>query len=1133
MRKSTTQFPGLCCVVLAQLLCSSTVFGSSRANVPGHERVGYANMHTAAIDLRGMVKNTKGEVLMGASIKVKGTSQGTVTDQKGTFVLNGLAPGAVLIVSMIGYEPREYRVAADATFIQITLADQKAMDEVVITGYQTLRRIDYAGAATSVKAKDVKVASIGTLDKMLQGQVAGVAIQNTSAVFGTAPKIRVRGSASISGINEPLWVLDGVPLEAPLNIVPSELYAGNARNLLASALSNVNPEDIDDITVLKDATATAMYGTRAVNGVIVISTKRARKNSPLRVNYTFNGTYSLKPSILDFDVLNSKDQIELNSELGTIYESLLQNFSAETSGPYLKLQNRYNRREITEKQYREMVRDLKTVNTDWFDVLYKNSFTQQHSVSLSQGGEKSSTRLSFSYYDDPGKTRGEFAKRYTANLVNSFQFTNQFSSEIMLKYARREQRQPGTQVNPFLYARDASRASRPYDDDGQLEYYKKGYADFNILQEIDNNYVNLGSTDFAAQLNLEYKITPRLKASTLFNTRFTNSSLDEIMTEHSNYAQQFRADDFRILESNSRLYKKPGSPSYELPQTVLPEGGILDKETINAKYYTLRGQLDWTAIETKNHKLALMGGMEVTQNKQSANFGRNYGYRSDSKTFASSPLAYERLLVSTNLPDDERRMYGGRNLLQGTSTYVNDFTRNAVSYYSSLSYNFKGRYIFDASLRNDATNVSGRSSRNKFLPTWAIGGAWNFGEEHFMNGLNNVVSSGKLRVSYGLRGNAGYRGPDLVAYYTNIVRPSFPAYNATGVDITESENSALEFEKEYMFSTGIDLTLKDAIDVTFNYYSRKNFDLVGYKPVQSSSGYLTKLFNWADMKNEGIEASVNIRPIKIAGDFSWSGMVNVGYNKNTVLSDYQGNNPSVFDASVGEGFPLKGMPLTGLYSFRFTGLNDRGLAQYSNAAGKTVLGFSESDRNLANVVYQGSRDPMYSGGFTSNFMYKNFMLGVSFVFNAGHVVRKTDYYRDGRLSSIYRDDKNANGDFAYRWRAKGDEAFTNIPRLLLRDDINDYVNLGFFDKSTFETYNRSDERTINASYLRLRNIVLQYNFMKFAKRLRMQNLTAGLEASNLAVFASKRFNGMDPETLLTGLNMPPVKSFTFSLSATF
>ncbi len=1105
---------------------------SSPAPLPASAAPRYYYSEKAVLDLQGVVKDEKGAPLPGASIQIKGTNQGAIADANGVFVLKNVTPGTTLIISMVGFKSREY-VVASATRIQIVLSPNNNIGEVVVTGYQTLRKIDYAGAATTVRVKDIKVPSIGTLDKMLQGQVAGVAIQNTSSVFGTAPKIRVRGSASISGINEPLWVLDGVPLESPLNIAPSELYAGNARNLLASALSTVNPDDIEDITVLKDATATAMYGTRAVNGVIVITTKRAQKSAPLRVNYSFNGTYSLKPSIRDFDVLNSKDQVELNQELFTIYDAYLQNFTANISGPYSDLLNQYNRKEITEAQLREKIRDLKTVNTDWFDALYKNSFTQQHSVSVSSGSDKTSTRLSLSYYDDPGKTLGEYAKRYTANLVNGWQVTDKFFAEVMLKYARRDQRQPGTQVNPFIYARDASRAAKPYDDDGKYKYYKKGYADFNIIQEIDNNYIKLQNSDFSGQLNLTYNITPKLKASGLMNMRFANSTIDEIQTENSNYAEQFRADEFRIRDFNERLYKRPGSPSYELPQTVLPEGGILDKETVESRFYTLRGQLEWTVFDTKQHKLSLMGGMEVTQNKQTSSFSRNYGYRADSKTFASSPLAYERLQVSNSLPADERRMYNGRNLLQGAAAYVNDFTRNAVSYYSSLSYNYSGKYVLDASLRNDATNVSGRATRNRFLPTWAVGGAWNFTEESFLEGISNVVSNGKLRVSYGLRGNAGYRGPELVAYYVNIVRPSFPAYNTTGVNIVEAENSSLEFEKEYMFSTGIDFTLFDAMDFTVNYYNRKNFDLVGYKQVQTSSGYQTKLFNWADMQNRGMEASLNIRPIKVVGDFKWSGMVNVGYNKNTVLSDYQGNNPSVFDATVSEGFARKGMPVTGLYAFPFAGLNDQGLATYRDSKGGTVLGFPNASRDLSNIVYQGSRDPMYSGGFTSNFAYRNWLLGVSFVFNTGHVVRKADYYRGGTLSSLYRDDLNQSGDFAYRWRAKGDEAFTNIPRLLLPDDVNDYINLGFFDESVFGLYNRADIRTINASFLRLRNIILQYNFSKFARSLRMQGLTASLEASNLAVFASEKFNGVDPETILSGMNMPPVKSFTFSLSATF
>ena len=1085
------------------------------------------------IKFNGKVIDKNSAPLDGVSVVVKGTNIGTTTNESGLFEISA-STGKELEFSILGYITKRYKITGKEISFSIVLeADEKStVDDVVITGYQNKKKSTYAGASSTVKAGDIKVASLGTLDKMLQGQVAGVAIENTSSTFGTAPKIRVRGSASLSGINEPLWVLDGVPLEAPLNIVPSELYGGNARNLLASALSNVNPEDIEDITVLKDATATAMYGTRSVNGVIVVNTKRAKKNTPLRVNYTMNSTLNLKPSILDFDVLNSKDQTLLNEQLTEIYQATLMNFSASTTGAYTDMLTQYIRRDINNQQFREGIRDIKLANTDWFDELYKNSLQHQHSLSMSYGGDKTSTRLSFSYFDDPGKMLGENVKRYTANMVNNMQLTKSVSAEVMLKYARRDQRNAGTRVNPFTYARDASRAMTPYDENGNLKYYKRGFAPFNIINEINNNYIDLSSNDFLAQLNLNFQITKNLKFTTLMNTRYSESNINEIQTEYSNYAGQFRIDEFRLKQNSEKLYKSPGAPSYELPQIVLPEGGILDKETASSKFYTLRGQFEWALVNNDNHKLDLFAGSEITQNKQSTNFARNYGYRSESKTFASAPLAYERLLLSTSLPEDERRMYNGRNLLQGTSSYITEFTRNAVSYYGSLSYSFKQKYNFDASLRNDATNVSGRSSRNRFLPTWALGASWSVSKENFMESVENVLSDVKVRASYGLRGNAGYRGPDLIAYYENLIR-LYPGYNTTGVNILESENTALEFEKEYMFSTGIDFTLFKRLDFTLNYYSRKNFDLVGYRPVQSSSGYLTKLFNWADMKNEGYEASVNIRPVKISKYLSWSGMFNVGYNKNTVMSDYQGNNPSVFNATVSNGFPMQGHPLTGLYSFQFASLNNRGLPTFYNSKGQIVESFLESDRDLSNVVYQGSRDPLYSGGFATSLMYKNLSVGVSFVFNAGHVVRKADMYRGNTISGLYRDDLNIPQEFADRWLATGNEAYTMISRLILQDDVNDYNSAGFFNSSIFAAYNMSDDRTINASYLRIRNVTANYNFMKLAPKLKMQSLVLGLEVSNLAVFASKRFKGMDPETLLTGLNTPPIRSITLNLSATF
>ncbi|MBC8033811.1 MAG: SusC/RagA family TonB-linked outer membrane protein, partial [Chitinophagaceae bacterium] len=748
----------------------------------------------AAPPVSGTVLGPDGSALSGVSVTVRGSGTGTSTNESGNFTLRSLADNDILVISSQGYETvmvtvsdllnASSKLAAKGVKIRkesngslfLTISMRTAsssMDEVVITGYQNKNKTDYAGSVATVKAKDINVASIGTLDKMLQGQVAGVTVETSSAVFGTAPKIRVRGSSSLSGINEPLWVLDGVPLESPLNIAPSELYSGGARNLLASALSGVNPEDIDDITVLKDATATAMYGTRAVNGVIVITTKRAKKNMPLTVNYSGNVTLTLKPSITNFDVLNSLDQTILNQQIFDAYQNALQSFSAEASGAYSKLLYQRNVKEYTDEQFRNRVRDLKTVNTDWFDYLYKNSFLQQHSISASYGGEKAYGRVSLSYYDDMGKTVGESVERYTVNLNSGYQLTKRLSADLMIKYSSRDQRNAGTQVNPFIYARDASRNMRPYDENGQPEYYKKGYSDFNILEEIDNNYIRLNNYDLLAQIDLKYKISDNLKVSGLFNTRVAKNEVNEIQTEFSNYAKQFRQRGIidpngfflSIDDRNKRLYKNPDLDLTSATVSVLPQGGILDADTTTSRFYTSRVQVEWNALNNKNgHSITALAGGEITSNQQDGYFKRLYGYLGD--TAVTDPLAIQRLIEGTGLPEDERRQYNGRNLLEGTDNYFTEYNRHTVSYYGNLSYDYKSKYILDFSLRNDAANLT----LSKFTPTWAIGGAWNMSSEPFMKSIGQRISNIKLRASYGLRGNDGARGPALVAYLGNLNR---------------------------------------------------------------------------------------------------------------------------------------------------------------------------------------------------------------------------------------------------------------------------------------------------------------------------------------------------------------------------
>lgn len=1091
---------------------------------------------TKATVVTGKVVDEKGEPIPGVSVTEKGTKNLVMANEKGEFKINVSKPDAILVFSYIGFAKVEQAASTEPMRI-VLKADVKSLDDVVITGYQQIKKESLTGSVTKIKAADIKVASMGTLDKMLQGQVAGVSVETASAVFGTAPKIRVRGSSSLSGINEPLWVLDGVPLESPLNIAPSELYSGGARNLLASALSGVNPEDIEDITVLRDATATAMYGTRAVNGVIVITTKRAKKNMPLTINYNTNATLTLKPTITDFDVLNSKDQTILNEEIFKIYQNSLMTFSAQTSGAYSKLIFERNVKGLTDEQFRNQVRDLKTVNTDWFDYLYKNSFMQQHSVSASYGGENAFGRLSVSYYDDLGKTRGENIQRYTVNLASGYQLSKNLSADLLIKYANRNQKNPGTQVNPFTYARDASRNMSPYDENGNFEYYKRGYTDFNILKEIDNNYIDLKNNDFLVQADLKYKFTDNLKLSGLFNTRFVNNEVNEIQTEYSNYANQFRQMGIidpngfmlSINDRNTRLFKNPASPLYMPAVSVLPEGGILDRETSTAKFYTSRVQLEWNALNNLNgHSITALAGGELSSNEQDGYFNRGYGYLSESRTTTPNYLALQRLIQATELPDDERRPYNGRNLLAGTNYYYTEYNRHTVSYYTNVSYNYKGKYVVDLSFRNDASNVTG----NRFTPTWAAGLAWNLSAESFMEKADKYVSNIKLRASYGLRGNDGARGPALVAYLNNITRV-YPQYNTTAVGILEPENTDLQFEKEHIFNIGLDFTLLKHADVSLNAYRRNNFDLLGTRQVAPSLGYANKTFNWANMRNQGLELSINVVPIKLASDLTFSLMVNAAYNKNEVLSDLTGSNPTIFQIANSNGFAMQGGPRSGLYAFKLAGLSADGLPQYYNNKGQIVSTFVSNSTNINDLEYQGTRDPKYSGGFTPTFRYKNMSLSAAFVFNAGHVVRLADFYRGNAISSLYRDDLNTPGDFAYRWTAPGDEKYTVIPRLVTDNDMDNYNNAGFFNESIFTAYNYNNTRTVNASYLRFRNINFQYNFPELAKRFKIRNFSAGIEASNVAIWASKKLKGQDPETLLSGLNIPPVKSFTISLNASF
>src|SRR5690606_11048461 len=412
--------------------------------------------------------------------------------------------------------------------------------EVVSTGYQNLNRKFFTGASTSLKAADVKREGISDVSRMLEGQVAGVSVQNVSGTFGAAPKIRVRGATSITGDNKPLWVIDGIILEDVVNISNEQLSTGDPSTLIGSSVAGLNPDDIESFEILKDASATALYGARAMNGVIVVTTKKGRKTDgkPV-VSYTGNFSTYLKPTYSTFDILNSADQMSVFIEMQN--KGFLNHAGASRSsegGIFSKMYNQmydYNA-ETDEFTLRndapsqaDFLRRYANANTDWFDLLVKHSLMQEHSVSLTAGSERSQFYASTSFLNDDGWTIGDGVKRFTGNVRGNFQLNDRLSLELITQGSIRDQQAPGLQgrksnpvtgqydrdfdINPFSYALNTSRTMTAYDENGDREFFTRYYAPFNIFNELEYNTMDLTMIDFKVQGGLKYGIMENLKYS--------------------------------------------------------------------------------------------------------------------------------------------------------------------------------------------------------------------------------------------------------------------------------------------------------------------------------------------------------------------------------------------------------------------------------------------------------------------------------------------------------------------------------------------------------------------------------------------------------------------------------------------
>lgn len=1071
-----------------------------------------------------------GQPIIGASVLIMGTKTGTVTDVDGHFSLD-VPSGGKLTVSYLGMRPQ---TIAARNGLKIVLApDNKTLQEVVVTGMQKMDRRLFTGATDKVNAANAMLGGTPDISRSLEGRAAGVSVQNVSGTFGSAPKIRIRGATSIYGSSKPLWVVDGVIQEDVTDISADNLSSGNAETLISSAIAGLNADDIESFQILKDGSATSIYGARAMAGVIVVTTKKG-KEGQAHINYTGEYTSRLVPSYSQFNILNSQDQMGIYKEMqekGWLnLSSVLNGRDYGVYGKMYQLINTYNSTSgqfglaNTPEAMNGYLQQAEFRNTNWFKQLFTSAIMQNHSLSMSGGTKKSNYYVSMSAMFDPGWYKDSQVKRYTGNFNVTHHLFNNLSANLIGGASYRKQKAPGTlnqdvdvvtgqvkrdfDINPYSYALNTSRTLDPD------EYYVANYAPFNIMHELETNYIDLNVVDSKFQAQLNYKPFPDLELTALAAIKYATTSQEHKIKDSSDQAEAYRAmDNSTIRDANKYLYTNPDKP-YALPITVLPNGGMYQRTDNSMTSYDYRITGTYNHVFNKAHIVNLLGGIESTRIDRSRNWFNGWGMQYDSGEIPFYIYEFFKKSIEGNTD-----YYSLKNTNSRTAAFLFNGT-----------YSYKNRYVLNGTYRYEGSNQLGKSRNARWLPTWNISGAWNANEEPWFDKVfNHELSHLTVRASYSL--TASPPDPSLVS--STVVMKAYNPYRLfssdkeSGIHITDLENSELTYEKKHELNLGLDFGLfDDRINVSFDMYSRKNFDEIGPVITEGSGGKVMRYANQADMKSHGQELSVSSTNIRTK-DFSWA--TNFIYSYNTTEVTRLTNHSQVMDLIQGTGYGVEGYPARALFSIPFKGLNEDGMPTFLNEKGVVTvddINFQERN-NIGYLKYEGSTDPKYVGSLGNTFKYKGFSLNFFITYSFGNVVRLDPVFK-----AQYTDLSAMTKEFKNRWVVSGDESHTDIPviasyRQYYADDHLRYA---------YNAYNYSTARIAKGDFIRMKEITLGYDFNRsWLSKTPFSSLSLKLQVTNLFLFyADKKLNGQDPEFVNTGgVAAPLPRQFTLTLRVGF
>lgn len=1083
--------------------------------------------------IMGQVIDEEGEPLPGATIRIKGLKGNnsiTTAVGDGTFSLKyyGSSPYVTISVSYIGMVTQDIKVDFKKP-VKVTLVqDALTLSEVTVVddGYNRLPRKDMVGAYTVIKAEDVVVPGFQSIDQMLQGRVAGMIVTNNSARVGAMPNIKIRGTSTILGNTSPLWVVDGIIQADPIELNASDVLTEDMATLIGNQVSWLNPLDIETITVLKDASATAIYGSKASNGVIVITTK---KGSAERLAVRYSGSISIRErsEYKDYDKMNSLERIQFSKEA---YDAGARYATAPVGQiySYEGLMEMFNNRQITADQFAYYMQRLETNNTDWLDILTRNSISSSHNISISGGTQKVTYNASFGYSDNKGIEIGNDQDQLTSRLNVGIDFSKRLHVDVNMGGSVRNMDGYAGGVSPLNYALEASRAIPLYNEDGTLAFYQNEYSysyglnkqrlyGYNILNEINNTYSSNENKTFTTSLNARFKIIEPLNYEFVGNINQSTNNTESYIGENSSYVEiNYRGYPAGSEEYGSALYK----------EALLPRGGQLSNTSSTSTSYTMTHKLQYSQRFNEKHSINGLAGFEMRSVKNKSNTNTTWGYipeRGQSIIMPPPPGQLE----GGNMPE-----WGilDNYLRTGLGWNSHERTDNYLSVFTVLAYSYDSRYVVNANFRWDASNRFGQDTNHQFNPTYSFGFSWRIAQEKFIQDNCWWLNQLNLRATYGIQGNVvNSVSPELLAAYGGYKT----AYNQFTSTISSIPNPYLKWESTKSWNFGIDLQIFNKVTMNMEYYSRSSNALTD-QTISEEYGRTSMRLNGGKLHNHGVEFTVNYTPFSNK-DFAWTVGFNLSKNWNrseTPESIMRANKPNVYDFLSG-GKPLKkGYPVSGFWSYSFAGLDGEGYPTFNNLEYDPNAPSDTEIDPTTFLVYSGENEAYFTSGFNTRIRYKSISLSASFSGLVGGKKRLPNPYRgfdnEGRLPSPY---SNLSKILNDRWKQPGDEKFTNIPALWTATDRQPKITLpdGSPAQNIYSVWSNSDARVVNGSFLRCNNVSATYYLpTAWCNKFGAQSLSLSANVSNLFVIADDKWNGYDPE--LGTSKMPHMYSFSINVS---